>query len=366
MIRLRLLSRRFAFAALCIALAGVFSASAADTTPAEIGYMPILPDAQLFVGLEDGAIEAAGIDADLVSFQNGPAMVQALLAGQLDIAYLGIGPAMVARGKGADIKVVASNITQQISFVALGKLADAFDDGDAAGAFSRFKAATGRVARVSTFPVGSVPQTVLQHWLQREIQADADDIDIIYQGASQVQQSLLTGAVDGAAILEPVISITQDRNPDARVVASGSQMFDSHPGAVIAVREAFIQAHPDIVTRLVAAHVEATRALQAGEEDAVDAVHQYVGGGRLARTLVARAIERSAENFEADPHAIIDGTRRLQAFQKELGTLKADTDIDALIDTRFYDRAVNQSDNQGNNAAGNASASNAGADATTR
>lgn len=337
--RFRPLLRCSVLAALCIAFGGGFIAAAAETTPAEIGYMPILPDAQLFVGLEDGSIKAAGIDADLVSFQNGPAMVQALLAGQLDIAYVGIGPAMVARGKGADIRVVASNITQQISFVALGKLAKAFDDGDAAEAFARFKADTGRKARVSTFPVGSVPQTVLQHWLQREIKADPQDIDIIYQGAAQVQQSLLTGAVDGAAILEPVISITQDRNDDARVVASGSQMFAEHPGAVLVVRQAFLDAHPDVVTRLVAAHVKATRQLQAGDDNAIDAVHQYVGGGRLARRIVARAVKRSADQFEADPHAIIDGTRRMQAFQKEMGTLKADTDIDALIETRFYDQA---------------------------
>ena len=91
------------------------SAQPAKRVQAEIGYMPILPDAPLFVGLENGDIAEAGIDTKLVSFQNGPAMVQALLGGQLDIAYFGIGPTMVARGKGADIKVVASNIIEQIN-----------------------------------------------------------------------------------------------------------------------------------------------------------------------------------------------------------------------------------------------------------
>ena len=308
-----------------------------DSVPAEIGYMPILPDSQLFVGLEDGSIEAAGIEAKLVSFQNGPAMVQALLGGQLDIAYFGIGPTMVARGKGADIKVVASNIIEQISFVALGNLAPYFEDGDPATAFQRFEEDNGRKAKVSTFPVGSVPQTVLAYWLDREMGIESDAIDVIYQGASQVQQALLTGAVDGAAILEPVVSIVENRADDARSVAHGESMFPGQPGAVLAVRAEFIEAHPEIVQKLVAAHSAATEKLKSGDEAAIDAVHKYVGGGRLPREIVAKAVASSADSFVADPNRIIDGTRSMRDFQQETGTLGADTDIDALFETRFYD-----------------------------
>ena len=39
----------------------------------------------------------------------------------------------------------------------------------------------------------------------------------------------------------------------------------------------------------------------------------------------------------ADPNRIIDGTRRMRDFQQAQGTLGADTDIDALFETRFYD-----------------------------
>ena len=114
------------------------SALAQEPVSLEIGFLPILPDAQLFVTLEEGWMEDAGITADLVQFQEGPAMVQALLAGQLDVAYFGIGPAMVARARGADIKVVASNVIEQISVVAIGDFAPYFEEGDAATAFARF------------------------------------------------------------------------------------------------------------------------------------------------------------------------------------------------------------------------------------
>lgn len=322
------------------------SDDAASQVAAQIGYMPILPDAQLFVNLESGAIADAGIDPDLVSFQNGPAMVQALSSGQLDIAYFGIGPTMVARAKGADIRVVASNIIQQISMVALADLAPYFDNGDPATAFARFRQDKGRKAKISTFPVGSVPQTVFAYWLDKKLDADTNDVEMVYQGASQVQQSLLTGAVDGAAILEPVVSIVEKRQPKAKVVASGAEMFDNQPGAVMAVRESFIKAHPQVVARLVAAHINATRALADGNDSAIDAVAQHVGGGRLPREVIATAVAHSADNFVADPHRIIDATKRMYRFQRDQGTLSAEIDIDALFDTDFYDQAVNSGNRQ--------------------
>ncbi|MDA3920563.1 MAG: ABC transporter substrate-binding protein [Salinisphaera sp.] len=319
-----------------LAVAGCSKPSSGVKT--EIGYMPILPDAQLFVALEDGDIAKAGIDAKLISFQNGPAIVQALASGQLDVAYFGIGPTMVARSKGADIRVVAANIVDQISFVAMGNLAPYFDSGDPSTAFARFKADKGRPAKISTFPVGSVPQTVLSYWLKNTLHDNGDDLQLVYQGASQVQQSLLTGAVDGAAILEPVVSIVQKRRPEARVIASGAQMFKDQPGAVLAVRQSYLEKHPRIVEKLVAAHIKATHELQQNSPQAIDAVSKYVGGGRLPRDVIKTAVAHSASHFVADPHRIIDSTQRMYDFQRQIGTLKAELDVKALFDTTFYDK----------------------------
>ena len=309
----------------------------------QIGYMPILPDAQLFVNLENGGLARAGINPELVSFQNGPAMVQALASGQLDIAYFGIGPTMVARAKGADIRVVAANIIEQISVVALPPLAEYFDSGPAKTAFARFADAEGRSAKISTFPQGSVPQTVFDYWLTQTLGIDNSGLQMVYQGASQVQQSLLTGAVDGAAILEPVVSIVTARNPGAEVVASGGDLFESQPGAVLAVREAYLQAHPDTVEKLVAAHIDATTSLNAGSAAAVDAVAKHVGGGRLPREIIETAVANSRDHFVADPNRIVDATKRMYDFQRQQGTLSAELDIDALFEPRFFNAAKNLS-----------------------
>ena len=326
--------------ALLLVLSSMLSVTKADDKSEhelEIGYMPILPVSQLFVGLENGWLEGPGIKTRLVSFQNGPAMVQALLAGQLDVAHVGIGPAMVARAKGADIKVVASSIVEQISFIGLDSLTPFYDKDDPAGTFKRFVEANGRKPVITTFPVGSVPQTVLQFWLQRQLGIDDSDIDIIYQGAAQVQQALLTGAVDGAMILEPAVTIVTSRVPGAEVLASGAELFPRQPGAILAVRESLIAEHPEIVQTLVDSHEKATVMLNDDAAAASIPVQKYVGGGRLKRELVEQAIQNSNSRFVADPNYILEGTQQMHDFQNEIGTLKAPLDINELFDLQFYE-----------------------------
>ncbi len=251
------------FTAAVIAAATSLAPAHAAPPALEIGYLPILPDAQLFVALEEGTLQAKGAPAPkLVQFQSGPALTQALLAGQLDVAYVGIGPALVASAKGAGIKVVASNIVEQVNVVALGALAPYFASGDPATAFARFAKDKGRKPVIASYPKGAVPEAALQYWLRNRLKADPASLELIYQGEAQIQQSLLTGAIDGAAILEPTVTTVLTRAPDSRVVARGSQLFPNQPGAVLLVRDKLIAEHPEAVQQLVDAQLAATAQLR--------------------------------------------------------------------------------------------------------
>ncbi|HWZ48693.1 MAG TPA: ABC transporter substrate-binding protein [Herbaspirillum sp.] len=328
----------WALLALSFALYGIQPAMSA---PLEVGYMPILPDAQLFIALEQGTFPKDSGAPKLVQFQTGPAMVQALLAGQLDIAYVGIGPALVARAKGADIKVVASNIVEQVSFVALGNLAPYFASGDPATAFARFAKDKGRQAVVASYPKGAVPEAALQYWLRNRIHADMSGLKLIYQGESQIQESLLTGAIDGAVILEPTTTNVLNKSPNAKVVARGADLFPKQPGAVLLVREKILREQPALVKALLTTHIAATKMLENDPAKAAPMVQKYVGGGRLPVKLVEQAIRNSKGQFVADPNSIIPATLALQKFQAETGTLSGPAvDVPKMFDTSFYDAAA--------------------------
>ncbi|HEX7381938.1 MAG TPA: ABC transporter substrate-binding protein [Nevskiaceae bacterium] len=311
------------------------TAGARAAAPVEVGYMPIIPDAQAFVVLGGETAANPLAKTHLVEFQDGPAIVQALLAGQLDVAYVGIGPAMVARTKGADIRIVASNIVDQINLLALGDLAPYFADGEPATAFARFAAAKGRKPVITTFARGSTPAAVLEHWLKDVAHVDPASYRIVYQGAAQAQQALLVGAVDAATVPEPAASIVMARRPGAKIVVPGSRMFPDQPGAVLVVRQRLIDRDPTYVQELVDAQVAATRLLNEQPQKVLPAVQKYVGGGRLPANVVLAALRRS--HFEANPHRILASTQRMRDFQVQTGVLKGKLDVTRLFDTRFYD-----------------------------
>ena len=170
-------------------MSGAAQAQTKDKIEFEVGYLPIMPMSQLFVMEGEGWLNDAGIVFKKTKFSSGPAIVQAIASGKMDIMYFGIGPAMVARAKGVDLKVVASNVVEQVGAIAVGSLSELSKKSkSAAEAFRTFAQQKGRPAKLATLPKGSVPDTVLRHWLLKVLGLKADEVQIVGMGAGRVQQ----------------------------------------------------------------------------------------------------------------------------------------------------------------------------------
>ena len=170
-----ILPRRTFLAAGAAALATPFVArtALAQRAPARVGVIPIIGAAPIFVAEKEGWVKEAGLDLTFTTFESGPAMIQALASGTIDIYVAGVAPLGVARSRGVDVKVVASTATGENVFVAVPRLAAHFKEGVShAQAFKAYKAATGKPARLATQPAGSVPNATLQYWLWEQIKAD--------------------------------------------------------------------------------------------------------------------------------------------------------------------------------------------------
>jgi NitT/TauT family transport system substrate-binding protein len=250
--------RKITAAALVFVLTiGATTKLRADVT-LEMAYMPIVPCSQLFVIEGMGWAKKAGINLKLTRFPNGPAIVQAIASGKMDTMCFGIGPAMVTRGKGIKLKVIAAGIVNQIAVIAQGDLVKYFDKhkngAEALRAFARDK---GRKPKIASFPKGSVPDTVTRHWLLRSLKMNLNEVQLIGMGASRVQQALLSRSVDGAGILEPILTIVESKLKGSKVVARATDMMNGQPGSTIAAREHVIAKHRDALVKLVALHIKA-------------------------------------------------------------------------------------------------------------
>ena len=328
------LSRR---ALLPVLAASALIPRARAATTLRVAYIPILPMAQLFVIQAEGWARARGLDLVTTSFSSGPAMVQALASGRFDVAYIGIGPALVARAHGVDLRVVAANGIDQIALLGRGAFAAAWAKAaNPAAAFAAFHRAAGRPVKIATLPKGAVPDTVLHYWLDRVAHVAPADVQVLGFGENRLQQALLTGAVDAASTLEPAITLVEERDKTALVLVRGAAMFPGQPGAVLAVTGQLVDRDRAAVQTLVDLHVRATALLRAHPHRAAADLARTMGKGLLTEATLFKAVTSASMNPIADPRAILAATVKLAAYQSRLDHMAPVSDVTGMFDPSFF------------------------------
>lgn len=315
--------------------------AAAQSAPVRVGYIPILGAAPLFVADKEGYAKAAGLDFRMTVFESGPNMIAALASGTLDVYVAGVAPLAVARSKGINAVVLTATAIEEMTVAAGATLAPFFAQGvKPADAFKAFRAKTGKTARIATQPPGSVPHTTLVHWLFEVTKTDKSDVEIVPMGIDATQQALLAGAVDGATIREPAVSIVQGRNPAIKIVALGGEMFPNQPGTVVAVSEAFLKKNPQAAQAIADAIVKATDLINKDHKLVAPHIENALGRGLVDVSTIQKALASPASKFVADPRVIVESTDLMQKYQVSIGTLDKAASLEGLFDHSFYLKAV--------------------------
>jgi NitT/TauT family transport system substrate-binding protein len=325
-----------AAAALAAAPAGAQGALAL-----RVGYVPVIGAAALYVLDRAGWAREAGLDIRLAKFDSGPAAIQAISSGSLDMLAIGIAPVAVARSRGLDVHVVSAAGTGGSAFLAAPALAEAFGKtgNDPAAALADFRQAQGRPAKIGTLPPGGVPTVALNYWFFKTHKVARADVEIVAIGIEALQGAILAGAIDGGTVLEPSATIVQRRDPRLKAIATARDMFPDIPGVVIAATGAFEKAHADAVQTIVGLVIRATELIQRDPKAAGAYVAEVVGGGLVPADVMAAALASPAVAYVTDPRAIEAPTRALLEYQVEIGDFAAAPKAEGLFETKYFDAA---------------------------
>lgn len=316
------------------------AARAADPVKLEVGYIPILAAAPLFILEGEGWAREAGIDLKLTKFESGPHAIQAMAAGKIDLLYAGVAPVLVARSKGADVSVIANSAVEEMVVASRGEFAKALGGKATADSIAKFVADSGRKVKIGTQPPGSVPDTVLRHWLFKVLKADPANLEIISMGIEKTQQALLAGALDAATIREPTVTVTQKVDPNVGLLATGAEMFPNQPGTVIAVRGPVAKEHGEVLTRLLKAHIRAVDLIAKDPARSAKVANEYLGKGLMEPATLEAAFRSPGSKFVADPHGVVPAVEQMMAYAKEIGSAEGTIPVAEAFDFRFYDAAA--------------------------
>ena len=283
----------------------------ADPAPVTVrlGFLENITHASALVALKEGFFtKALGSAGTLkpTAFSTGTEETTAILAGQLDAAYVGPNPAINAWQKsgGTAIKIVSGAATGGASVVVAKGITSA----------AQLKGKT-----LATPSLGNTQDVALRYWLKQN--------GLATTATGGGDAFIKPTTPNSAAVLEfksgQIAGGSEPAPYDIEMVSDGGSVLVSEPGVttLLVVTQSFLSAHPAIVADLIKAQIQANDFIKsdptAAQADVTAELATYTGKP-LKASLVAASFKEIT--FTNDPDASSLTTDASQAVS--LGLLK--------------------------------------------
>jgi NitT/TauT family transport system substrate-binding protein len=276
------------------AAGGTSTATAAAAAPVTVrlGYLANITHAPALLAVKNGyftkELGSAGTVKTSV-FTSGTQETTAILAGQLDAAYVGPNPAINAwqKSNGTAIKIVSGVATGGASVVVKPAVSSA----------TQLKGQS-----LASPSLGNTQDVAVRYWLKQQ------GLTTSATGGGDV--SIKPTSPNSAAVLEfksgQIAGASEPSPYDVEMVQDGGKVLLSEPGVttVLMVTQSFLNAHPAVVADLLKANVDALNYIKSNpaqaQADANDELAAYTGKP-LSSKVIGPAFKEIT--FTDDPDA---------------------------------------------------------------
>ena len=307
-----------------------------ESVNVKVGYFPNITHSQALVGKEQGSFQKAigktnKIDWKL--FNAGPAEVEALFAGAIDIGYIGPGPAISAyvKSKG-DVQIIAGATDAGAIFVSRKGVI-----------IKNLKDLSGKKIAVPQF--GNTQDLTL-----RKILSDNGLKDKTKGGTVEIRQAanadiltlLQKGDIDAALVPEPWGS-RLIKEAKANIILDYKDVFRNgkYTTAVVVVRTEFLKDHPQIVEAFIKNHVDVTSYINKNPDKAKAIVNKQITEltkKGISKDVLDAAFKRLTVTNDPEKDSVLEFVK---SSVKE-GFLKSDPDTKNLFNLTLLNKVLKE------------------------
>ncbi|AKI99617.1 NitT/TauT family transport system substrate-binding protein [Archangium gephyra] len=314
-----------ALSALCLAAGGCKKEQSGEGSakqgvkeqkPLRMGFFPNITHGQALVGNASGAFQQAVPGIEMKMFNAGPAAMEALSSGSLDVSYVGTGPAINTFLKGGrELRVIAA----------------AADSGAVLVTKTARTPAELKGKTLGTPQLGNTQDIALRHWLGQQGMKVGQDVTVTPLSNPDILGLFLNGRIEGAWVPEPW---------GARMVAEGGGHIllderDLWPErrfhtTVLVTTQKTLKERPEQLKQLLRAHVELTRQWQQQPEVFVSRVNEAFGkvtGHPISEPVLKDAFSRLQPALEVNPGQL----QQAAEHARQLGFISS-SDLSGLVD----------------------------------
>lgn len=242
----------------------LFSLNYTTTTAdvVRIGYFPNINHAQAVIGLGNGNFQKAlgNVKVEPQIFNAGPSAIEALFANQIDVTYIGPNPAIngYIKSDGEVLRIISGAASGGAVFIVRNDAGiNSVDD------FSGKK--------FSSPQLGNTQDVALRAYLLKngyKTTENGGNVEVIPVKNADILTLMLKKEIDGAWVPEPWgAKIIKEANSrifvDERDLWPQGKFVTAH----IIVSTKYLQNHPDVIKKLLVAHVDQTQWINQNKEE---------------------------------------------------------------------------------------------------
>jgi NitT/TauT family transport system substrate-binding protein len=291
-----------------------------------IGYFPNISHAPAMVGVEKGIFEKNlnGFKVNTMNFPNGSLFMDAISTEQIDIGYVGPGPAINRYLQGGEV-VLISNASRGENVLVVRKDFE----------FKNIKDLEGKI--VATPSTGCTHDLILRKMLEENgmaVEENGGKVKRIAQKPATMIGLFQQKQIDAALVSEPWASLMEAEGV-VRVVRDAKEVpwKGKLPATVLVVRKDFLQSNPEIVEKFIKAHEESINFINNNKEETIDIIAKQIK--TITNQEIAKDIIKSALNrVEFTTNVNKNIMQEFADLSKSLGFIKGDSNLENL----FWDK----------------------------
>lgn len=319
-----------------------------------IGYFPNINHAQAVIGLGRGDFQTAlgdNVEVTTQIFNAGPSAIEALFANQIDVAYIGPGPAIngYVRSGGEALRIISGAASGGAVFVVRND----------SGINSSQDLANKKFA---TPELGNTQDIALRNYLLDNglnTIEKGGNVEVLTAKNADIVTLFLTKQIDGAWVPEPW-GETLVKEGGGKIFVDERDLWPPEGKFVTAhiiARPDYLQNNPDVIKKLLEAHINVTNWINSDKTAAIKAFNVEL------QKLTQKTIEEDVLNASLSRIDFTYDPIRLSLFQDasdayNLGFLPENPDVSGIYDLTILDQvlqerglpSVSGADAAGNNA----------------
>lgn len=293
-----------------------------------IGHLSTFYHTAIILMAQNELKKRAGNDAEWRLFGTGPAIVDAFKKSEIDLAYIGLPPAIIGISQGVDIKCIAgghiegSVLCSKAQYKGFPEIEDL---GDILKQFCGLK--------IGVPGKGSIHDVIITECLERfNLNKEVEVIN--FPWADEVTEAIIRDEV-ASAVGTPALAVAIQRYADGKILYPPSKLWPNNPSYGILVSRDFLSGEKNVIRAFLGLHEDATSFIRIRPHEAARVISDFVG--IVDESFVMDTLRVSPKYCAGITCGYIQAAMEFVKILKKHGYISRDIAKDEIFDTSLID-----------------------------